>query len=83
MTAPYRLEDVLAREDVKKLPEDSRRRVVWAYDGTFAAYESQRPYRHADLPGIVGVQIYLLNKSIVAYGAAVREAERQEKEVRS
>lgn len=83
MTAPYRLEDVLAREDVKVLGAEAKRRIVWAYDDTFAAYEKLSPYSHDRLPGIAGVALYVLNRSIVAYSAAVREAEKQKKEVRS
>lgn len=82
MTSPYRLEDVLAREEVRRLPEDARRRVTWAYTDTYDAYEKAVPYSHDKLPGIAGVQIYVMNRSIVAYGAAVREAERQAKEAK-
>lgn len=79
----YKLEAVLARADVKALPLDSRLRVEWAYVDTYAAYEANVPYNHQQMPGIAGVMLYQLNKEIVAYGAAVREAQRQAKEVRS
>jgi hypothetical protein len=76
VTAPYRIDDVLAREELRGLSEDDVRRVCWAYWDTFTAYEAKVPYAAKRLPGIEGVALYQLNKSVCSYGAALREAER-------
>lgn len=72
----YTLEDVLKLKGVEALSDDDKRRVAWAYNDTYAAYEENVPYSHARLPGIAGVAVYQLNKEITAYASAVREAER-------
>lgn len=83
MISPYSLDDVLALPEVERLDPDGRVRVKHAYLDTYAAYEARVPYRQRDLPGVEGVALYELNKSVAAYSSAVREAQRLGKVVRS
>lgn len=76
MDERYSLESVVAEAVRKGLAADEISRVRWAYLDTFAAYEKQVPYSHDRLPGIAGVAVYQLNKSIVSYGSAQREIRR-------
>lgn len=72
----YSLDVVIAQAQSMGLRDDELTKIRWAYLDTAAAYERRVPYSAERLPGIQGVCLYELNKSIVAYSSGVRELRR-------